>query len=338
MREIKKRVDLDCHFTMNLEPLRQVFLDTDFSGMALLEFGFGGGAILRLLKDTAAEVIYAFDVCPCVDEEIQAWANDHFAKPRLIINPPEFKSNSECLDGDISGYDYLALLQKHQRFGIVSNPPYFLYNRILSLTGSNLAKGAERFSVLKEKFQGAIMITSQERLMNHPGWQIKTMMLPSDFSPRASCRQYLVQIGFVPAFDLSTNSFTPVQKYVDINNRDPNADPTDSYPHMWSQLYYMRNKALNIVNTQMSYDEFRSLSQHVNLEYTGPSICRNIPNSFHTGVDKYLIPGTKGRILSANEKQISGHFGQIVFFEAFENHLYWGSFTYNELLGNIKIL
>ncbi|HTK85723.1 MAG TPA: methyltransferase domain-containing protein, partial [Patescibacteria group bacterium] len=177
-----QRATLDRNMTVNLEPVRRALADLDLSGLAVVDFGCGNGNLLRLLKETNAEVVYAFEIIPAdIDPDIRAWANDPAAKPKLVINPSDFKIDPAAPDGDLTNYDYFALLAKHNKFGIVSNPPYFLYNRILSLTGSNLAPGSESFSAFREKFAGALMITSKGRLRNHPGWEILEIMSPDDF-------------------------------------------------------------------------------------------------------------------------------------------------------------
>src|SRR5262249_43015487 len=143
-----------------------------------------------------------------------------------------------------TNYDYFRLLEKHDQFAIVSNPPYFLYNRILSLTGTYLAPEDSRFKTLEKKFCGALMITGAGRLSNHPGWAIKSVLPDSAFSTPAAVDQYLIQTGFQgrilknapPAQSLATAP----QRYVSINNRNPVADPTDTYPEMWQQLEALR--------------------------------------------------------------------------------------------------
>jgi hypothetical protein len=173
-----------------------------------------------------------------IDADIRAWANDNGAKPRLHINPPAFKIDAGAPDGDMTNYDYFRLLAPHAKFGIVSNPPYFLFNRILSLTGDNLAPGSEAFAAFKSKFDGALMVTSKGRLHNHPNWEIKAVMKPDDFDPPAVNDQYLVQTGFRQAFNeaAAIKPNRPPQKYIGINNRNADADDSDHYPEMWEQL------------------------------------------------------------------------------------------------------
>jgi SAM-dependent methyltransferase len=238
-----KRAVLDRNMTVNPEPVRAALADIDLTGLAILDFGCGNGNLLRLLKNTNAAVVYAFEIVPDgIDADIRAWANDPDARPKLVINPPEFKIDPAAADGDLTNYNYFALLAKHDKFGIVSNPPYFLYNRILSLTGENLAPGDEKFAAFRGKFAGALMITSKGRLHNHPGWEIKTIMRPDDFDPPAGNDQYLVQTGFNKAFNeaAAIRTAQPPQKYVSINNRAADADETDAYPEMWEQVNALR--------------------------------------------------------------------------------------------------
>lgn len=235
-----QRAVLDRNMTINTAPIRAALQGLDFSGMAILDFGCGTGNILRLLRETNADVVYAFEVMPeHIDDDIKAWAQDSRAKPRLVINPPAFKIDPDGQDGDLTNYDYFRLLESHAQFGIVSNPPYYLYNRILSLTGVNLDTGDEKFASFQEKFKGALMVTSQGRLWNHPGWDIKATLPPEDFNPPAANDQYLIQTGLTAGFNVAAFAKAhpkPAQKYIGINNRDSIADETDHYPDMWEQL------------------------------------------------------------------------------------------------------
>ena len=238
-----QRAVLDRNMTVNPTPVRDAIRDLDLTGLAILDFGCGNGNLLRLLKETKADVVYAFEIIPGgIDADIRAWANDPAAKPKLVINPPAFKIDPAAPDGDLTNYDYFALLARHEKFGIIANPPYFLYNRILSLTGTNLAPGDEKFAAFREKFAGALMITSKGRLHNHPGWEIKTVMKPDDFDPPAGNDQYLIQTGFGKIFNeaAAIHEAPPPQKYVSINNRDADADETDHYPEMWEQVNALR--------------------------------------------------------------------------------------------------
>jgi len=228
-----ERATLDRNMTVNTAHVRKSLENIDLGGMAVLDFGCGNGNLLRLLKNTNAGTVYAFEVMPeYIDEDIKKWANDPTAKPRLIINPPEIKINAQAPDGDLTAYDYNRLLSTHQKFAIVSNPPYFLYNRILSLTAD-------------DKFAGALMITSKGRLRNHAGWHVLGVMSGNDFNPPAYGTQYLVQTGFsgrtaVTRMDQPYIHGHP-QPYPPINDRVPTTDTTDHYPDMWEQLNNLKN-------------------------------------------------------------------------------------------------
>ncbi len=238
-----QRAALDRNMTINPRPMRRALADLDLSGLAVLDFGCGSGNLLRLLRETKADTVYAFEVLPdSIDADILDWARDPKARPCLTINPPAYKIDPTGIDGDLTNYDYFRLLAPHAKFGIVSNPPYFLYNRILSLTGENLAAGDESFAAFKSKFHGALMVTSRGRLHNHPGWEIKAVMRPDDFDPPAGNDQYLVQTGFGKAFNAAAAIREPdgPQKYIGINNRIADADHTDYYPEMWEQLRSLR--------------------------------------------------------------------------------------------------
>lgn len=239
LQPVFQRAVLDRNMTINPDPMRAALAKLDLSGLAILDFGCGNGNLLRLLRETDAEVIYAFEVMPqYIDPDIQAWAADPDARPRLVINPPDCKIDPALADGDLTNYDYFRLLAPHQGFGIVSNPPYFLYNRILSLTGTNLASGHEAYEAFHDKFRGALMITSRGRLCNHPGWEIKAVMKPDDFDPPAINDQYLVQTGFGQAPDsaFAIPRMPGAQLYLGINNRRAEEDESDFYPDMWEQL------------------------------------------------------------------------------------------------------
>ncbi|HRQ61120.1 MAG TPA: hypothetical protein PLO23_06375, partial [Alphaproteobacteria bacterium] len=98
-----------------------------------------------------------------------------------------------------------------------------------------------RFQTLRDKFAGALMITSKGRLHNHPGWHVLGILSGDDFNPPAFGDQYLLQTGFAGRCktDRSTqpglNVGTP-QIYPGINNRGAAFDMTDYYPEMWEQL------------------------------------------------------------------------------------------------------
>jgi len=239
-----ERATLDRNMTVNVAPVAAALAKLDLQGLAVLDFGCGNGNILRLLRATQADTVYAFEVMPqFLDQDIKDWANDTQAKPRLVINPPEFKVDPALPDGDLTNYDYFKLLAPHAQFGIVSNPPYFLYNRILSLTGDNLGPGQESYATFKNKFAGGLMITSEGRLQNHPGWIIKAVMPPEDFNPPAFNAQYLLQTGFGKAAEKNETVIVKTersQQYFAINNRAADIDNTDCYPDMWHQLNSLR--------------------------------------------------------------------------------------------------
>lgn len=199
-------------------------------------------------------MIYAFEITPeAIADEIKAWADDPHASPRLIINPSEVKINPTLPDGDLTNYDFLALLEEENRFAIVSNPPYFLWNRILSLTGEYLAESDKLFGHLRDKFKGALGIACASRLVNHPGWQVRAVLHSADFTPRPTIDQdqCIIQIGFAGRYFPERSAIPPEntaadypglligvpQRYVAINNRDPNADPTDYYPGWGTEMH-----------------------------------------------------------------------------------------------------
>ena len=228
------RAVLDRNMTMNTAPVSRALENLDLSGLAVLDFGCGHGNLLRLLKNTNADVVYALEVMPeHIDADILAWANNFTAKPKLVINPVSMKQDAQAPHGDLTAYDYERMLKSHKKFAIVSNPPYFLYNRILSLS-------------LNEKFAGALMITSKGRLHNHPGWHVLGVMNGQDFDPPAYGTQYLVQTGFddCTLIDRSEQPYIHGHPQPDppINDREPLADITDHYPEMWKQLNDLRNR------------------------------------------------------------------------------------------------
>jgi hypothetical protein len=236
-----RRAALDRNIASDMAPFREALAKLDLSGLAVLDFGCGKGFLEHLMKNSDADVIYAFEVLPDeIDEEIKAWAADPHAKPRLVINPPEFRIDDRLPVGDMTNYDYTAMLAKHDSFAIVANPPYFLFNRILSLTAAWTACVGVSAALNKtsEKFRGGLMLTSAARLGNHPGWSVVGTVPGDSFIPPVFADQYLVQTGFEdqyngPALPVIT---TVSQRYVDINDRNPLADPTDYYPEMWQQL------------------------------------------------------------------------------------------------------
>lgn len=240
-----RRAALDRNIASDMAPFREALAKLDLSGLAVLDFGCGKGFLEHLMKNSNAEIIYAFEVLPEeIDEDIKSWAADPNVKPRLVINPPEFRIDDRLPVGDMTNYDYTAMLAKHDGFAIIANPPYFLFNRILSLTAAwtgavGISPALHKTS---EKFRGGLMLTSGGRLGNHPGWSIVDTVPGNSFIPPVYADQYLLQAGFEgryngPAMPVIT---TVSQHYVDINNRDPLADPTDHYPQMWEQLETLR--------------------------------------------------------------------------------------------------
>lgn len=222
------RAVLDRNMTINTASFENALSHLDLSGLAILDFGSGTGNLLRLLRHTTAHTIYAFEVMPeHLAPEIQEWLNDPDAKPRLVLNPSACKIDHDAPDGDLTAYDYDRILKQHVGFAIISNPPYFLYNRVLSLS-------------LTDKFAGALMITSRGRLHNHPDWDIVDIMNADDFDPPAYNAQYLLQTGFQGRSAISRETQPHIQgnpqPYPHINNRSPVADVTDHYPDMWAQL------------------------------------------------------------------------------------------------------
>jgi hypothetical protein len=222
-----QRATLDRNMTMETAPMVRALEHADLTDMAVLDFGCGNGNLLRLLRNSGANVVYAFEVMPqFIDPDIRDWANDVTAKPRLIINP-DCKIIADAPDGDLTAYDYQTLLAPHAKFAIVSNPPYFLYNRILSLTAH-------------EKFSGALMITSKGRLQNHTGWDIRRVMPAEAFNPPAGNDQYLVQTGLDLRNDDNARPCGTPQPFPPVNDRKADFDPGDHYPEMWKQLEQLK--------------------------------------------------------------------------------------------------
>lgn len=235
------RATLDRNMTVNTTSFERALAQLDLSDMAVLDFGCGTGNLVRLLRHTNAKIIYAFEVMPeHLAPDILDWVDDPTATPRLILNPADFKIYADAADGDLTAYDYFRLLGQHEKFAIISNPPYFLYNRILSLTGNNLAAENQDYRQLAEKFAGALMITSKGRLHNHPHWDILAILEGSDFNPPAYGQQYLIQTGFADRTPITRENQPHItgkpQSYPPITNREPLADATDHYPEMWAQL------------------------------------------------------------------------------------------------------
>lgn len=199
----------DRHLTTNSAAFTEALKAIDLSGLTVLELGCGEGHLLRAIdalpEERKPDTIYAFEIShEDIADDIKAWAADENRKPRLIINPPEFKINPEIPDGDFTNYDFIRMLgDKEQGFAIVSNPPYFLWNRILSLTGEYIF-GDNEYAVLKDKFKGALGITSERRLPNHPGWIVRAQLDKHDFTPVASTtNHYVIQNGFEGRYDPS---------------------------------------------------------------------------------------------------------------------------------------
>lgn len=224
-----RRATLDRNMTVNTAAMQRALAQLDLDGLVILDFGCGSGNLLRLLRGTRAAAIYAFEVIPDhIDPDILIWAADTGNNtPRLTINPGDFKINPDCANGDFTAYDYDSILARHSGFAIIGNPPYFLYNRVLSLTE-------------RADFIGALMITSYGRLGNHAGWDVLRVMDGHDFDPPAWNDQYLVQTGFAGRTRIRRdNQPTPQghpQPRPHINDRNPLADPGDHYPEMWEQL------------------------------------------------------------------------------------------------------
>lgn len=238
------RAKFDRNLTDAVDTFATALNNIDLSGLAILDFGCGKGNLLRLLKDSKADVIYAFEVlAEEIDPDIIEWANDPQAKPRLIINPKEFKLPTiQAKDGDLTGYDYLKLLKGHPQFAIISNPPYFLWNRILSLTGENYPTGFQtRAKFFKDRFCGFLGITSVARMNNHPNWDVLDIIPGTLFSPPAKSDQCLLRTGFTGritdrTIHASVAGDKPKQIYPWINDRDPRTDPSDMYPSLMAQL------------------------------------------------------------------------------------------------------
>lgn len=248
LRTAVERVKVaDRLLTTNTKPFAGALKALDLSDLAILELGCGEGHLLRELRHSKAKIIYAFEIDEAhIAEDIKAWASDPDAKPRLIINPSEYKRDETLPDGDFTNYDFLKLLEKEDGFAIVGNPPYFLWNRILSLTGQYLATEDQEMAVLKEKFKGALAVTCASRLTNHPGWEVRAVLHSEDFTPRPTIDQdqCIVQTGFTERYfaekseipeENKPSGYTSriigvPQRYIAIHNRDPKADPTDYYP------------------------------------------------------------------------------------------------------------
>ncbi|HEY8191598.1 MAG TPA: hypothetical protein VIG74_04170 [Alphaproteobacteria bacterium] len=236
-----RRAALDRNIASDMAPFREALAKLNLSGLAVIDFGCGKGFLEHLMKNSNADVIYAFEVLPDeIDEDIKAWAADPAAKPRLVINPPEFRIDDRLPVGDMTNYDYTAMLAQHESFAIVANPPYFLFNRILSLTAAWTGSVGISAALNKtsEKFRGGLMLTSAARLGNHPGWSVVGTVPGNSFIPPVFADQYLLQTGFKGRYngpELSVIT-TVSQRYIDINDRDPQADPDDFYPEMWQQL------------------------------------------------------------------------------------------------------
>ena len=156
--------------------------------------------------------------------------------------------NGNLPDGDFTNYDIGKIIEDQGKYCIIGNPPYFLWNRIMSITSDYPSKYSDDCPpVNTENYVGLLAITSEARLPNHPGAIIRAVMPGEDFQPAVDSPQYIIQQGFEgryhPEKSKIEGKYAPAgftekvvgvpQAYVGINNRDPKADKTDYYPGMW---------------------------------------------------------------------------------------------------------
>lgn len=205
------------YLTKCLEPIECNLNALNLSGLTVVEFGLGRGAITRLLRHTKAERIIAFEpFIGEIDPDILEWSNSQ-QPPELMINPKEFLLTPENPEGDLRSYDYSAMLG-NTPFCIISNPPYAMYSRIMSLTGEYLKpESKDDFTKIGSNYKGSLLITSGNRLYSHPGYQVLAAYQEDMFDPPIGGEQkhYLIMDGFEGRIDhseLQIPAMNPLQK------------------------------------------------------------------------------------------------------------------------------
>ncbi len=176
------RVLNDRNLTIDIPGLLSQYIhQLDLSGKIIFDFGIGDGGLLTLLinmpKERAPAVMVGFELAeylnnvPCEllekaskDEAIFEQSNKIDQNAKLcLLNPKKyFLPISETKDkvGNFQYYDFDEIFkdsknkQLSSEFLICGNPPFFLWNRILSLT-------------FLTNYSGILAITGIKRLMNH---------------------------------------------------------------------------------------------------------------------------------------------------------------------------
>ena len=206
----QSRADGDRYLTNDTLDVFKQFLDENsFKGEIIFDFGMGVGNLVKMLIDLPENrqpsLIVAFeikknlpDILPSLidrtnNDFIQYHSTDNLnnGPAKLLINPPQFmylQTHHMNHEGDFRYYDYNLLISDAKRKGlsgkfiILGNPPYFLWNRIMSLTDMT-------------SFAGLVAITSSVRMMNHNGAEVLAIHPENSFNPPAQTPSVLIAQG-----------------------------------------------------------------------------------------------------------------------------------------------
>lgn len=158
----------DRHLTRHFNPLAQTLEQIDLSGMNILEVGFGTGYVSHLVLKQDIKSLRAYDIQAPEDTEIM----------RGVMNDP--RANLILHDYKLDDFSFMA----EGDWAVISNPPY------------QVITDMQQRLIEPYNPKGVVLINSQWRTRNFPGYTVEQVQTGADFTPSAIGLHFVIANGF----------------------------------------------------------------------------------------------------------------------------------------------
>lgn len=158
----------DRHLTANTEHFERVLSNINLTGMNILEIGYGTGYLTEIILRQNINHYRGYDINEPKDGEM----------PESLLAD----SRAKFIVEDFTKDDFSFM--REGEWAVISNPPYFLIPIIKKQ--------------IIEPFQplGVVLITSQARARDYPGYVVESVQDGMDFDPPAKGLHFVITDGF----------------------------------------------------------------------------------------------------------------------------------------------